>query len=100
MKYEKYFKTNPHVSISDYISNTRTKESMSMEESLLLGRRLQGQCINSYLNGMIIYIKEIIDEVSCALKIQIVQPKIFSSDKIDYSKSIKIELISKKWWNF
>ena len=100
MKYEKYFKTNTHVSISDYIFNPRTKESMSMEESLLLGRRLQGQCINSYFNGMIIYIKEILDEVSCALKIQIRQPKNFTSDKTDYSKSIKIELISKKWWNF
>ena len=100
MKYEKYFKTNPHVSIPDYILNPRTKESMSMEESLLLGRRLQGQCINSYFNGMIIYIKEILDEVSCALKIQIGQPKNFTSDKTDYSKSIKIELISKKWWNF
>ena len=100
MKYEKYFKTNPHVSISDYISNTRTKESMSMEESLLIGRRLQAQCINSYFNGMIIYVKEILDEIASALKIQIGQPKYFASDKTDYSKSIKIELISKKWWNF
>ena len=100
MKYQKDFKTNPYVSIPDYILNPRTKESMSMEESLLLGRRLQGQCINSYLNGMIIYIKEIINEVSCALKIHTGQPKIFASDKTDYSKSIKIELISKKWWNF
>ena len=100
MKYEKYFKTNPHVSIPDYIVNTRTKKSMSMEEALLLGRKLQGQCFNSYLNGMIIYIKEILYEISCALKIRIGQPKFFASDKIDYSKSIKIELISKKWWNF
>ena len=100
MKYEKYFKTNPHVSIPDYILYPRTKESLPMEEYLLLGRRLQGQCVNSYFNGMIIYIKEILDEVSCALKIQIGQQKNFTSDKTDYSKSIKIELISKKWWNF
>ena len=100
MKYEKYFKTNPHVSIPNYILNPKTKKSMSMEEYLLLGRRLQGQCINSYFYGMKIYIKEILDEVSCALKIHIGQPKNFTSDKTDYSKSIKIELISKKWWNF
>ena len=45
-------------------------------------------------------IKEILYEVSCALKIQIRQPKNFTFDKTDYSKSIKVELISKKWWNF
>jgi len=100
MKYEKYFKTNPHVSIPNYIVAPRTKKSISMEESILLGRRLQAQCINSYFKGMIIYIKEILYEVSCALKIQIGQSKIFTSDKTNYSKSIKIELISKKWWNF
>jgi len=100
MKYEKYFKTNPHVSMPDNIFNPRIKKTMPMEECLLLGKRLQGECINSYFKGIIIYIKETLDEVLCALKIQIGQSNIFVSDKTDYSKSIKIELISKKWWNF
>jgi len=100
MKYEKYCKSNPNISLSGYILSSRTKKSMSMEQSLILGRKLHAQCIKAHFNGIIIYIKEIMYEVLCALKIQIGHHKIFASDKTNYSKSIKIELISKKWWNF
>jgi len=46
------------------------------------------------------YIEKILDEVQRALKIQMVRPKIFTSDKTDYSKPISYEMLSKDWWKF
>ena len=100
MKYEKNLKDNSQISLSSYISCSSSVEFISIEESLLLGKRLQANCINNYINEIIMYIEEILDEVQRALKIQMVRPKIFTSDKTDYSKPISYEMLSKDWWKF
>ena len=100
MKYEKNLKDNSQISLSSYISCSSSVEFISIEESLLLGKRLQANCINNYINEIIMYIEEILDEVQRASKMQMVRLKIFTSDKTDYSKPISYEMLSKHWWKF
>ena len=98
MQYEKNLKNNSQISLSSYISCPSSVELISIEESLLLGKRLQANCINNYIYEIIMYIKEILDEVQRASKMQMVRLKIFTSDKTDYSKPISYEMLSKHWW--
>ena len=100
MKYEKNLKDNFQISLSNYISCPSSVELISIEESLLLGKRLQANCINNYIYEIIMYIEEILDAVQRASKMQMVRLKIFTSDKTDYSKPISYEMLSKHWWKF
>ena len=100
MKYEKNLKDNFQISLSSYISCPSSIELVSIEESLLLGKRLQANCINNYIYEIIMYIEEILDAVQRASKMQMVRLKIFTSDKTDYSKPISYEMLSKHWWKF